>query len=650
MSVRLKLLVIVLFVALVPLGISAYTSFGIHQRALERNVASLHQAAASQQAQRLDSRLKNLEDNLQRLVQSTLPWSELSFDERQAALWLIYRADEDIVAVVLLDSANNVSGAPAYLAHANASEEPSHLPVSARIVSDLRERLGHLPQMSGELGVGAAFSVAGVEAPILPLQLSVPRQDVGQTALHLAVGFSLRSICRAEPQTGDLEILIVDATGRSACRSTRSAQLEPVAELMGQLHEPRSSIHRYRDPRGRDLLSASAPLRYGWRVFAEQPVSIAFAASHHLRQRAWLWIGLSAAIALISGLLLARSISVPVHDLMAGVDELTRGNLQHRLEMAGSDEFSRLAAAFNRLAVELTAREAEIRGWNAELQQKVEERTRDIARYHAHLVQAEKASVIARLSAGVACEINDPLTGILGAVQLLAARARQTSDRGEESKLLANAIDAAQRIRELIKRVQTLGQRQPRSQLRPVAVGDLVDSASELVAPAMAAANIELIRNAGELTPAVLGNFTQLEQALLQVLSNAINACVAATTVVTPTDSNEQAVAHEPQLHQIVICTRWEADDMVRITVSDDGVGISPEALESIFEPFVTLRSDSGTGLGLTIARRIIEEHGGTIWAERNEVAGTLIHVMLRSVRSIAEAPSANERAPLGDV
>ena len=73
---------------------------------------------------------------------------------------------------------------------------------------------------------------------------------------------------------------------------------------------------------------------------------------------------------------------------------------------------------------------------------------------------------------------------------------------------------------------------------------------------------------------------------------------------------------------------------MVSITVSDDGVGIPKRELGNIFEPFVTLRADSGPGLGLTIARRIVEEHSGKLWAEANEAAGVTVYMQLPAAES----------------
>jgi signal transduction histidine kinase len=83
-----------------------------------------------------------------------------------------------------------------------------------------------------------------------------------------------------------------------------------------------------------------------------------------------------------------------------------------------------------------------------------------------------------------------------------------------------------------------------------------------------------------------------------------------------------------------LVQTQFVERHMVSITVSDDGVGISKRELENIFEPFVTLRADSGPGLGLTIARRIVEEHNGKLWAQTNEVAGVTVYMHLPAAKN----------------
>ena len=638
MSVRLKLSIIVLFVALVPISISAWITLRIHQQAFERNLASLHELAASQEAQRVGTRLTNLQGNLQRLANSTLPWSELSENERQAALWLLYRADEDVVVVMLLDANRKLVTQPAYLTASALVEEPGHLPAPSHIVADM---LSHLPQQAAgtaDSSYGEPFVISAALDPILPISIPIISLKPEPTTSTLCIGVSLRAVCKPGPKPEGIELLVVDSARRNICATAQFGPLSPMGADPGYPTESAPNARTYAARNGKFVLGASVSLPHGWHIVAEQPVATAYASSRSMRRQAILWILISVAIALVSGLILAKGISEPVQRLVSGARELAQGNLGYRFELPEEDEFGRLSQAFNHMAAELAARDAEIREWNAVLQQRVQERTLAIEQYHCHLLQAEKSAAVARLTAGVAAEVNDPLTGILGAVQLLAARARADPNRAQEAHLFANAEEGAQRIRELIKRVQALGQRQPRSQLRPVAVQDLVTSSLGLLGQTLDAADadIQVVRLSTGTIPSVLGNFTQLEQALLQVLTNAVAACSAAshedTNSAAPKDGEPRK--HHGRRSRILVQTKFVERRMVSITVSDDGVGMPKRELENIFEPFVTLHANSGHGLGLTIARRIVEEHSGKLWAETNEVAGVTVHMQLPAAES----------------
>lgn len=631
MSVRARLMTIVLFVALVPISVSAWTSLRIHQRALEQTLASLHQAAASSEARRVDSHLKGVEGNLQRLATHTLPWHELSNDEQQAALWMLYRTDEDITAVMLLDGERHLVAQPAYLTESSATEEPSHLPEPSSIVATL---IRHLPMGSiaqRQPSFGQAFLTSGDQSPILPILLPLPTRGTGAAPRSLAIGLSLRTVCKSEHNEKDIELLLIDSEGRSLCKSPGRAPLVHLDEPALQPIRSSSTVHAYRIENGQERLRAAAAMPIGWHVIAEQPTSTAFAASRVMRRQALVWILVSVAIALAAGLLLARSITLPIRKLVAGAQALARGDLDYRFESPDEHEFGQLGDAFNHMAQELGARHGEIRAWNAELQQRVEERTRAIEQYHSHLVQAEKAAVMAKLTAGVAAEVNDPLTGILGAVQFLASRARSDPSRAEEARLFDNAEQGAQRIRELVKRVQALGQRQPRSQLRPIALADVIASVLELSKPLWITRSIDVVLSGDVDDQRVLGNFTQLEQALLQVLENAIASCHAASRLAAENDPAavlDGANDTDPR-GRIGIQVTHADSAFVEVAVSDDGVGIPTHAVESIFEPFVTLRPESGRGLGLAIAKRIIEEHDGRLWAEVNATRGVTLRMRL---------------------
>jgi signal transduction histidine kinase len=630
MSVRLKLVILVVFVALVPISVSAYVSLGIHQRAIERNLTSLYHAVAKQEAQIIDSRLKNIEDNLHRLVQSTLPWEELSQNEQQAALWLLYRADEDIAAVMLLGNGRDLVTAPAYVTPENAAEEPNHVPQPPSVVAATLSHLATPAAHAGEIAVGQPFSLPGVEEPLLPLSLAAPNHTGTRTPLTVAVGVSLRSVCQPRSNPDGIELRIVGSARQRICAARHAQPSTTARDEFAWVDDSKPAVVTYYR-NGQELLGAQARLRYGWHVIAEQPVASAYAASRAMLYQAILWVAVSVAIALTSGLLLARGISEPVRRLSAGAHALAQGDWTYRFELPERDEFGQLGDAFNRMAADLAARDVEIRLWNAELQQRVEERTRAIERYQSHLVQAERSAVIARLSAGVASEINDPLTGILGAVQIFSERARSDPKRVDEARLFANAEQAALRIRELIRRVQALSQRQPRSQLRPVVVADWISSALSTLDSQFVAAGIQVIVDTSEAPPEVLGNFTQLEHVLLQLLGNAIDSCRAARSVETSTPSNvvDDANGTPSRGHTIAIRAARTEQGWVSISLSDDGVGIPSQHLHSIFEPFFTLRAEAGAGLGLSIARRIIEEHGGTIEAAQNAGPGATLNLQL---------------------
>jgi signal transduction histidine kinase len=245
-----------------------------------------------------------------------------------------------------------------------------------------------------------------------------------------------------------------------------------------------------------------------------------------------------------------------------------------------------------------------------ELRERVEERTLELREAHQQLLRSEKAAATGTFSAGVASEMTDPLTSVLGIIQLLVGRARKDPTRSRDVELLESAEQEALRIRAVVSRVRTLAQRQSELQFAPVRVNDLVDSTLEMLNSDFDAGGIEVVRAYGKELPAARGNFTQLQQALLQVLSNSVNA------------RGEDA--------RIVVSTLLTDSGMLRIVVADNGCGIVEHDVDRIFEPFFTTGDASaGAGLGLSIAQRIIEEHHGTIGATSTRGEGTVVSIAL---------------------
>ena len=681
MSLRFKLLIIVVFVAAVPIAASAWISLNIHRQEIEKTVVELQRATANRQADRLEFCIETFTHGLIRVARDSIDWNALSAEERQAGQWLVYREDAEVVATVLLDAQHKLLLEPAYVTADTNAEEPEHRPASPELIQKFLERIStstvHSDQ-NDQVTMGEPFLSDGDTYPVLPIALRLADAAAG-SAHTVAVALSLRSLCRDTRRSATpIDWMLVDSRHRQVCPGQGSPALQQISASLARALAAKSDTGTYHSVTGQEHSLAYAKLSNGWYAIAHQPSAVAYAATRRMARQSVLWIVIAILIALTSGWFLARGIIIPLRKLVTGARALACGDLDHRLETPERDEIGLLGKAFNQMADELKVRDQEIRDWNQELQARVKERTRAIEVYHQHLIHAEKTATMASLSAGVATEINDPLTAILGAVQLLRTRARGDPTREQESRLLANAETGAIRVRQLVKRVQDLAQRQPHSQLRPIRVRDLVGSALTRVQYELDESRIELVLSFEPQLPYVLGNFTQIEQALVQLLSNAIIACLrrreaeatgsgtshevhgAAQTANSsthppappterspvrqqettspdsrlPTDSDTHPQANvapgeNTKSLRIVIVARSNTQRMVDISVIDGGIGLPEGELNRIFEPFATFGDSAGTGLGLTVARHVIEEHGGTLWATLNDVSGCTFHMRL---------------------
>jgi signal transduction histidine kinase len=365
-------------------------------------------------------------------------------------------------------------------------------------------------------------------------------------------------------------------------------------------------------------------VRSGWTVVVRQPAEQAMAASRHMAWQTALWIAVSLGIAVAAGILLGRSVSEPIARLVHGAGELARGNLSYRLRMPDTDEFGSLGAAFDQMSEAIAARDAEIRTWNKELQARVDARTRDLNEAHGLLLRSQKLAALSTLSEGVAHEINNPLTSVLGITQILLDEARSDPGRAKEASLLEHVERAGVRMKGIVKRILALSEPRTRADLSPVRVNALFDATVHLLEREIAAAEVEVTCEFAQDPPPVLGEFTQLQQALLQVLGNAITA-----------------IGHKGR----ITLRTWTDEVLVKLSVSDNGKGIAPEALARVFEPFYTTKDASaGEGLGLAIVHRIVDNHHGTIAVVSDVGKGTTVTIALAAMKAgpdVAEAHGA---------
>lgn len=245
----------------------------------------------------------------------------------------------------------------------------------------------------------------------------------------------------------------------------------------------------------------------------------------------------------------------------------------------------------------------------------------------AQLLQAEKLSAIGQLVAGVAHELNNPLTSVIGYAQLLQEEVREarTADPPRPavdlSQDLRRIAEEAERAAKIVRNLLAFARRQTAARAEQD-IADVMSRVLSLRAYEFRLSAIELVTDFEPDLPPVLGDGGQLQQALLNLLLNA-----------------EQAMRGRPARRIRVGARHVPEADAVELFIADSGHGIPDENLRRIFDPFFTTREvGEGTGLGLSICYGIVRDHGGQISVESRVGQGTTFKVLLPArARGMAE-------------
>jgi signal transduction histidine kinase len=350
---------------------------------------------------------------------------------------------------------------------------------------------------------------------------------------------------------------------------------------------------------------------WGLGAVVDRTVSDALRPVALIRWATLFWMLVSVVVGSLAAWMFARRLSDRVAALAAGSKQISAGNLETRIVQDGSDELSNLATSFNQMATSLdaarkkiTQQTNEIMAWNQTLEKRVEDKTTELRQAQDLLLRSRSLSALGELGAGVAHEINNPLTGALGIVQLLLA---DLPGGHPALPLLQDLEREALRIRKIVQNMLRLAQRQSGTDTAPIELARALDDAIELCGPSeLSGAGIEVIRRY-EAAPPVRASATQLEEAFIQLIQNARSAMLG------------------QRGGKVTLEIKAIENKLVRVTVADTGAGISAENLPRIFDPFFTTKSSdrSGSGLGLSFVHRIVEDNGGTIQVESTPGSGT---------------------------
>lgn len=328
-------------------------------------------------------------------------------------------------------------------------------------------------------------------------------------------------------------------------------------------------------------------------------------------------------ICVLCSVFVTRVVGRPINALKHGTEELTHGDLGYQIQVESHDELGELAESFNVMSLRLRAAHEEISSWARTLENRVEDKSKELQRAHDHVVHVEKMASIGKMAAVVAHEINNPLSGILTYAKLLKKWMQRLHGDDEKRREIGDCLNLiegeSKRCGDLVKNLLTFSRSAPMN-LEWGNVNQIVDRCVRLVQHQLEIGSVQLQLELAEEVPLLRCDPSQIEQVLLALVMNALDAMPRGGNLLLRTRSL-------PQSRQ------------VELQVRDDGMGIPPELLPRLFEPFLTTKeTGKGVGLGLAISKTIIERHGGQIEVESQPGRGTTFYVFLPVDASVAKA------------
>lgn len=305
-------------------------------------------------------------------------------------------------------------------------------------------------------------------------------------------------------------------------------------------------------------------------------------------------------VGVVLWLLIVRLVSQPVTALLAQMRRVERGDFSAHAEAQSPDEIGELARDFNAMVRSLDATKCELQ-----------------ASHEKQMQQAGKLASIGELASGIAHEIRNPLAGIGAAVEVLSEENKMNGQRAEiVDEIRRQIVRLNGTLRDLLNFAR---QREP--EIAPCDVRELVKPMLALVRPDAQKQHITVAEQYAANLPPIRADAGQVQQALLNVLLNAVQAMPEAGTLTVGAAST---------------------DDLVQIRVSDTGAGIPQENLQKLFSPFFTTKH-RGTGLGLAITRTIMEKNGGSIHVETELGHGTAFILEFQAYRPSRSASGSGQ-------
>ena len=294
-------------------------------------------------------------------------------------------------------------------------------------------------------------------------------------------------------------------------------------------------------------------------------------------------------IGVLGALLLAKRITGPLKKLVEATVRISKGHFSQRINITSQDEIGNLARSFNKMSRQL-------------LQARKKEEAAN-----QKLIQAEKLASIGRISAGIAHEIRNPLTSVKLNIQKLMQSDNLDDVEMEHLNLSQEGIKHMEKsIKDLLDFT-----RASELELARFSIEQILEESVKILADSLAIKKVKLKRNFQDEMPQVMVDGDKLRQVFLNVLRNAY-----------------EAVDEGGEIEISLSLLKERSGKIIKVVISDNGCGIRDKAKDVIFELFYTTKT-TGIGLGLAIARKIIEQHNGSIQLIKSAEKGTSFEILI---------------------
>lgn len=317
-------------------------------------------------------------------------------------------------------------------------------------------------------------------------------------------------------------------------------------------------------------------------------------------------------LAVVSSIFIYFFVHKPVHSVIAGTHRIATGDLAYKIPLTRKDELGLLVKSFNRMAQELLRTKGQLMEWSNTLEDKVAAKTEELNKVQAQILHMEKMASLGKLSSVIAHELNNPLAGILTYARLTEKRLAARDFSEERCVAMQKDIhliaDETKRCGDIVKNLLFFA-RGREGEYRQADLNEVIEKTLRLVHHKIDLYEINLDVHVPTENLYATCDQSQVQQAVLAIIINAIEAM------------------HEGGRLSVSL-QRDNGNAVIRI--ADTGVGIDEHDQRRIFEPFFTTKEEGhGTGLGLSVAFGIIQNHDGRIDVESAPGKGAAFTIIL---------------------